>query len=103
MSGGAMKMSRTVPDTTNQTLSMAFRVTDAGELEVVRQQGAHIRRRRVCGGRTETYRSSLDGATNVPPSSGSLRYALGERTRVLAVVANAETTSELIDGPRDRS
>jgi hypothetical protein len=35
-----MKMSRTVPDATNDAvakLSMAFRVTDAGELEVVRK------------------------------------------------------------------
>jgi hypothetical protein len=71
---GAMKMSRTVPDATNDAvakLSMAFRVTDAGELEVVAYKapdtfvdGEYVE------GESETYRSSLDGATNVVPPSG---------------------------------
>lgn len=42
VSGGAMKISRTVPTADTVTkMSMAFRVTDAGELEVVRHKAPY--------------------------------------------------------------
>jgi hypothetical protein len=85
-------------------LSMAFRVTDAGELEVVRTTRHTFARRRVCGGRIRGYRSSLDGATNVvPPQVGVPLPTLRALRACLASWRRSRTettTSELIDGPQ---
>jgi hypothetical protein len=111
MSGGAMKVSRTVPDATNDAvakLSMAFRVTDAGELEVVRHKAPYtFTDGEYVEGESEDVqvlaRWGHERSSSIKwVSSAFLRYALGESvSRVLAAVANTETTtSEIIDGPQ---
>jgi hypothetical protein len=106
---GAEDVSCTVPDATNDAvakLSMAFRVTDAGEPEVVRtRRPTHSHRRReYVEGESEDVQvlarwghersSSIMGVLRVP----TLR-ALESVSRVLAAVANTETTTSELIGP----
>jgi hypothetical protein len=108
MSGGAMKVSRTVPDAATDLvskLSMALRVTDTGELEVVRHKapyafadGAYVE-----GESTEVQVLARWGQTRGSIvkwlSSLYLRYTLGEAVSRVMVAAAEPYTTSLINAP----